>query len=88
MYKPGDIVIYRKHKENPHPEASPMVHDITPDPRGENYGYFVDKFWVVIETTKDTVKVQTPHGKIHILPRKDPHLSKLHWWQKLLLKLV
>jgi len=43
--KPGDVVVYRKHKHTTHP--GPRARQVDPSSKGDYYTYVVDKFWVV-----------------------------------------
>ena len=45
LYHVGDRVIYRATKRSEHP--GPRAADVHPSPKGEEYSYAVDKFWVV-----------------------------------------
>ncbi|MBW3540099.1 MAG: hypothetical protein KY476_07510 [Planctomycetes bacterium] len=81
-FKPGDLVIYRKPKRSTHP--GPRAADVHATPKGEEYLYVVDKFWVVIESRGQTVVVRTRRGKTHEVEARDPHLRRARWWEKLL----
>ncbi len=81
-FHPGQRVIYRltKHSTRPGPRAQ----QIEPAHHGEDYGYFVDKYWVVAETPDDdTVIVYTRRGKRHELRNDDPNLRAARWWERL-----
>src|SRR5262245_258267 len=83
-YEPGDVVVYRKQKRSLHP--GPHARDIYPAPHGDEYSYWVDKFWRVIAVEPDnTLVVRTRRGKEHRLPADDPALRRAHWWEWLLL---
>ncbi len=73
QFEPGDLVVYCKTKHSPRP--GPRAKQIDPEPRGEDYTYRVDKYWVVMDL-RDTgdVVVQTRRGKRHLLPADDPNL--------------
>jgi hypothetical protein len=74
-FSPGDPVIYRKSKCTARP-GSRAVH-VTPAPRGEDYVYEVDKFWVVVEMRPDrTLVLRTRRGKLHVVRDNDPHLRR------------
>ncbi len=74
-YFAGDPVIYRKRKCTPHP--GPRARHVTPAPRGEDYAYEVDKFWVVAETLPDhRLVLRTRRGKLHVVNENDPHLRR------------
>jgi hypothetical protein len=74
-FSPGDPVIYRRSKCTTRP--GPRAMHVTPAPRGEDYAYEVDKFWVVIEIRPDrTLVLRTRRGKLHLVRDNDPHLRR------------
>jgi len=74
-FSPGDPVIYRRSKCTTHP--GPRAVHVTPAPRGEDYAYEVDKFWVVVEMRSDhTLVLRTRRGKLHVVRDNDPHLRR------------
>jgi hypothetical protein len=78
---PGEPVIYRKSKCTTHP--GPRAIRITPAPRGEDYAYEVDKFWIVgEEPDEDTVLLVTRRGKVHVVRRDDPNLRRPSLWER------
>jgi hypothetical protein len=82
-YKPGEPVVYRVTKCTPHP--GPRAEDIHPAPRGENYTYQVDKFWVVEEVLPGgKLRLRTRQGKEHEIDAHDPRLHHATWWERLL----
>jgi hypothetical protein len=81
-FSPGDIVIYRKLKCTTHP--GPRATHVTPAPRGEDYVYHVDKFWIVVEEQDDeTLVVLTRRGKRHCVRRDDPKLRRPSLWERI-----
>jgi hypothetical protein len=81
-YQPGDPVVYRiqKHSAKPGPRAK----NVYATPRGEEYTYEVDKYWVVREQHDDgTLVAQTRQGKQHLLQADDPQLRPATWWERL-----
>jgi hypothetical protein len=83
--KPGDYVIYRKHKYSVHP--GPHARAICPAPHGDYYSYYVDKFWTVVSVRPNReVVLCTRRGKRHTLPADDPGLRRAHWWERLLFR--
>lgn len=81
-YLPGDWIVYHKPKFSPHP--GPRATHINPTPRGENYTYYVDKYWVVVECREDgAVVVQTRGGKTHVVDADDPKLRHANLWERL-----
>jgi hypothetical protein len=79
-FKPGDRVVYRKTKHSTTP--GPRAKQISPAPQGEDYGYVVEKFWVVVEVLDDgRVRLRTRRGKEHLISAADPNLRRANWWQ-------
>jgi hypothetical protein len=82
-YTSGDLVIYRKTKHSNSP--GPRAKEIHPAPRGDDYSYLVDKFWVVDEVRQDgRLVLRTRRGKTHVVDPQDPCLRAARWWEKLL----
>ncbi len=77
----GDLVVYRKLKCTPRP--GPRAADLSPSPHGEDYVYYVDKFWVVEDCDDDTIVVLTRRGKRHYLQRDDPRLRRPSLWERI-----
>jgi hypothetical protein len=77
----GEPVIYCKSKYSSRP--GPRARAVEPSPRGEDYLYQVDKYWVVAETpNNDTVVLQTRRGKRHVVRRDDPRLRRPTIWER------
>ncbi|HUG90058.1 MAG TPA: hypothetical protein VML55_04440 [Planctomycetaceae bacterium] len=82
-FQPGDWVIYRKEKHSTSP--GPRAENIHAAPKGDDYYYQVDKFWVVAESRPDgKVVLRTRRGKTHLIKADDPHLRRARWWERLL----
>lgn len=82
-FSPGDPVIYRKFKHSSTP--GPRAKCVDPAPRGEDYAYSIDKFWVVVELrAENCVLLETRRGKQHVVESTDPNLRHARWWEKLL----
>ncbi|WP_153555776.1 hypothetical protein [Roseimaritima sediminicola] len=84
-FRPGDWVVYRKTKRSPAP--GPRARQVTASPKGDNYGYVVDKYWVVQDVSPEgTVRLLTRRGKQHELASDDPALRKagpwVRFWQR------
>lgn len=84
VYQSGDYVVYHKHKFSAHP--GPKARDISPAPYGEDYSFFVDKFWRVVAVAPGEVTVRTRRGKIHTLSTDNPALRRARWWERLLFR--
>lgn len=84
MYQTGDWVIYRMQKVSTSP--GPRAQDVMPSPRGEDYSYLVDKYWVVDEVQGNgQLVLKTRKGKTHIVGIEDPNLRHPRWWERWLL---
>lgn len=82
-FSPGEPVFYRVTKRSPHP--GPRATDVAPEPRGEDYSYHVDKFWVVSEVRPDDqLLLKTRRGKEHVVRADSPFLRRARWWEKIL----
>jgi len=81
-YRSGDWIVYRAQKHGACP--GPRARNIYATPRGEEYLYEVDKYWVVKQPQADgSLLVETRTGKVHRLRADDPHLRKASWWERL-----
>lgn len=79
----GDWVVYRKTKQSRVP--GPRAQQVMASPKGDSYGYIVDKFWVVEAVRDDgTVFVKTRRGKHHRLSIDDPCLRKANFLERML----
>ena len=84
-FKPGDFVVYRKQKHSVHP--GPHARGISPAANGDNYSYYVDKFWTVVSVQPDrTLVICTRRGKQHTVVADDPALRRASWWERLLFR--
>jgi hypothetical protein len=84
-FKPGDFVIYRKPKFSVHPGAH--ARDVCPSPNGDQYSYYVNKFWTVIAVEPgQNVVVRTRRGKQLTVPVGDPALRPARWWERILFR--
>ncbi len=81
-YRPGDRVVYRKSKRSSKP--GPRAKLVVPSRYGEGYSYFVNKFWVVVDSNDDQVIVQTRRGKTHVLNASSRNLRRARWWHLLI----
>jgi hypothetical protein len=74
-YKIGDAVIFRIIKCSNHP--GPRAARISPEPKGEQYQYEVDKYWTVTEILEDdSIVLQTRRGKRHTVRADNPRLRR------------
>ncbi len=81
-FRPGDWVIYKMQKESSSP--GPRAKATTASPKGENYTYIVDKFWIVEAVEGDEYLLRTRKGKQHRINKSDSRLRKPGWFQKLM----
>jgi hypothetical protein len=80
--KVGDGVVYRKQKVSTRP--CPRAYDIHPTSQGDDYTYFVDKFWTVENVLRDgRILVTTRTKKHHYLSPDDPNLREAGWMARL-----
>jgi hypothetical protein len=71
----GDSIIYRKQKHSTHPGR--RAYDIHPTSQGDDYSYFVDKFWTVENVFRDgRILVTTRTHKHLYLRASDPNLRR------------
>ena len=81
--KQGDVIVYRKIKHSTRP--GPRAKDVHPASRGDDYSYYVDKFWIVTEVGEDgTLVLKTREGKTHQISAKDPNLRPVSLWDRLM----
>lgn len=82
-YAPGDPVVFHKTKYSPKP--GPRAREVSPSPHGDDYGYVVDKYWLVKECRPDgTLVLITRRGKEHLVREDNPNLRHANWWEKLI----
>lgn len=78
----GDWVIFRRKKITTHP--GPRAKEVQAAPHGDDYYYFVDKFWIVAQVMgEDKLLLQTRRGKQHIIHRDDPQLRHASLWDRI-----
>lgn len=81
-FKRGDWIIYRKTKYSAHP--GPRALNVAPTPKGDNYVYNVDKFWIVVEALPDeTIRAVTRRQKEVTCKISDPNLRRANWFERL-----
>ena len=78
QFKPGDLVVYHKHKFSVRPGRH--AKEVSPAPHGDSYSYSVEKFWRVVAVQPDhKLVVRTRTGKQHTISANDPNLRRTHW---------
>ena len=81
-FRGGEPVIYSLGKHGLRP--GPRARGVFPAPNGEDYTYYVDKFWTVVEELPDgRLVVLTRRGKHHVVRRDDPRLRRPSLWERL-----
>ncbi len=81
--KVGDSVIFRIIKCSNHP--GPRAARISPEPKGEQYQYEVDKYWTVAEIRENgEIVLQTRRGKRHTVHADNPRLRRAGFLERLL----
>ncbi len=84
-YHRGDPVVFRMPKRSSSP--GPRAAKIDPEPHGEDYRYYVDKYWTVAETRDDgQLVLRTRRGKTHVLDPEHPELRPANLWERLFKK--
>ena len=82
-WKTGDWAVYRKTKRSDSP--GPRASQVFASPKGEQYCYVVDKFWVVESILPDDrLVLRTARGKKHVLAADDPNLRRPGLLQRIL----
>lgn len=82
-FSAGDWVIYRKPKSSAAP--GPRARAVAPARFGDDYRYYVEKFWVVVGLENDgRLRVRTRRGKQHVLSPGDLNLRRARWWERVL----
>ena len=82
IFKPGDRVVYCRMKHKSHP--SRRARDVHPAANGDDYSYYIEKFWVVQQVCDDgRLLLQTPRGKTHLVSPDDPNLRHASWLDKI-----
>ena len=77
----GSWVVYRKPKQSPTP--GPRAKAVSPAAHGDNYSYYVEKFWVVTDLLPDgRLRLRTRKGKSHVVSPGDLNLRPAHWWER------
>ena len=81
-YRRGDRVVYRRMKRKTHP--SRRAQGIQPAVNGDDYSYYVEKFWVVSKVLENgRVLLRTPRGRMHIVAADDPKLRYANWIERI-----
>lgn len=79
----GELVVFTMTKNTACP--GPRAKAVRPAPRGENYTYEIDKFWIVEDVCGDgTLLVRTRRGKVHRIDADDPRLRPASWMKRFL----
>ncbi len=81
-FRQGDWVVVRRRKHTTHPGRH--ARDIFATANGDEYDYFVDKFWIVAEVLPEgQLRLQTRRGKTHIIDANDANLRPASLWDRL-----
>jgi hypothetical protein len=84
-FAPGDWVLYRKLKFSASP--GPRARHISAATNGDEYSYFVVKYWIVDGILPDgLLKLRTRQGKTHLIEHSDPNLRRVSWWKRWIYK--
>jgi len=80
--EPGDPIVYHKQKFSTHPGA--RAYDISAAENGDNYSYFVDKYWTVLDLLDNgLVLAVTRTNKRHYLKLDDANLHRARMLERL-----
>jgi hypothetical protein len=72
-FKPGDLVVFRRHKHTTHPGR--RAQDVEATAHGDSYSYFVEKSWIVERVQEDgRLLLKTRRGKTHDVDPSDANL--------------
>ena len=81
-YGSGTKVIFHSEKQGRRP--APHAEVVLPAMHGENYRYWVPKFWIVEQVLPDgQLLVRTRRGKTRCVDPHDPNLRPASWWERL-----
>jgi hypothetical protein len=81
--EPGARVIYRVPGRSTCPARD--AKGVYPAPHGEDYSYYVEKFWTVTAVLPEgKIIACTKRGKQYTLRADDPALRAARWWERLL----
>jgi hypothetical protein len=81
-FKAGDRVIYTRLKVTTHPGR--RAHGVEASANGDDYYYFVDKFWVVADVLADQkLLLRTRRGKTHVVSDDDRNLRHASLWDRI-----
>ena len=82
LFRKGDWVVYRRLKVTTHP--GPRAQAVHASPNGDDYNYFVDKFWVVADVLADhNLLLKTRRGKTHVVGDQDSNLRHASLWERI-----
>ena len=82
LFKKGDWVVYRRLKVTTSP--GPRAQKVDASAHGDDYMYFVDKFWIVADVRADhKLLLKTRRGKTHLVGDDDPNLRNASLWERI-----
>jgi hypothetical protein len=82
LFRKGDWVVYRRRKVTTHP--GPRAQLVDASPHGDDYNYFVDKFWIVADVLADhNLLLKTRRGKTHTVDEHDSNLRHASLWERI-----
>ena len=81
-FRQGDWVVVSRRKHTTRPGRH--ARDVFATANGDEYDYFVDKFWIVTEVLADgQLRLQTRRGKTHVVDGGDANLRHATLWDRL-----
>jgi hypothetical protein len=82
LFRNGDWVVYRRLKVTTSP--GPRAQAVDASAHGDDYIYFVDKFWVVADVLADhKLLLKTRRGKTHVVDDNDSNLRRASLWERI-----
>ncbi len=78
-FRPGDRVVCAVAKCGTHP--SPRAQQLSPSRSGEEYRYFIRKYWLVVRVEGAQLLVRTRRGKERWVSADTPTLHRARWWE-------
>ncbi len=81
-FHPGDQVIVCRTRHKSHPGR--RARDVRPAAHGDDYCYYVEKLWTVVDVLADgRLLLTTPRGKQHVVGANDPNLRRVNWFDRI-----
>lgn len=79
-FRRGDLVVCQVAKCGTHP--SPRARQVLPSKQGEQYRYFICKYWMIVDVDGGRLLVRTRRGKERWVAADTPTLHRARWWER------